>query len=227
LTGGLSDIISRLWAVLPKRWFAEQTPNLSAILRSIATPWAWLYNVTSYVICQTRLGTATDTWLDFISFDFFGNGLSRKSSESDLNYRTRIQAALRREAATRSAVAAGLEALVGSKPIIFEPANCMDTGSYGMQSPGPTIAGTGLAYGAAGGWGSLGLPLQFFITTIRPPSAGINMLAGYGTPGGGYGAGAISYIDLALLPGHVSDQDIQSTLCSLLPVNAIAWLRIS
>jgi hypothetical protein len=227
MTGSLSDIISRLWAVLPKRWFAEQTPNLSAILRSIATPWAWLYSVTSYVICQTRLSTATDIWLDFISFDFFGTKLGRKGNESDLNYRTRIQAALLRETATRPAVSAGLEALVGSKPIIFEPANCMDTGSYGMYSPGPAIAGTGLAYGAAGGWGSLGLPLQFFITTIRPPSAGINMLAGYGTPAGGYGEGAISYIDLALLPGHLSDQDIQSTLCSLLPVNAIAWLRIS
>jgi hypothetical protein len=227
MTGSLSDIISRLWAVLPKRWFAEQTPNLSAILQSIATPWAWLYGLASYVICQTRLGTATDIWLDFISFDFFGNELSRKGNESDLNYRTRIQAALLREAATRPAVSAGLEALVGSKPIIFEPANCMDTGSYGMQSIGPAIAGTGLAYGATGGWGSLDLPLQFFITTIRPPSAGINMLAGYGTPAGGYGEGVISYIDLALLPGHVSDQDIQSTLCSLLPVNAIAWLRIS
>jgi hypothetical protein len=225
MTGTLSDIISRFWAVLPKRWFAEQTPNLSAILRSIATPWAWLYGVASYVICQSRLGTATDSWLDLISFDFFCDKLNRKSNESDLNYRMRIQAALLREAATRPAVSAGLEALVGSKPIIFEPRNCMDTGSYG--SPGPAIGGTGLAYGAAGGWGSLDLPLQFFITTIRPPSAGISMLAGYGTAAGGYGAGAISYIDLALMPGHVTDQDIQSTLCSLLPVNAIAWLRIS
>jgi hypothetical protein len=227
MTGSLSDIISRLWAVLPKRWFAEQTPNLSAILRSIGTPWAWLYDLTSYVICQTRVSTATDIWLDFISSDFFGNKLGRKSNESDPNYRTRVKAALLREAATRSAVSAGLEALVGSKPIIFEPANCMDTGSYGVQSPGPAIAGTGLAYGIAGGWGNLNLPLQFFISTIRPPAAGVNMLAGYGIPVGAYGEGEISYIDLALLPGHVSDQDIQSTLCSLLPINAIAWLRIS
>ena len=51
--------------------------------------------------------------------------------------------ALLREAATRSAVSAGLEALLGSPPIIFEPASCMDAGSYGMQSPGPAIAGTG------------------------------------------------------------------------------------
>jgi hypothetical protein len=35
-----------------------------------------------------------------------------------------------------------------------------------------------------------------------------------------------SYVDLTLLPGTVTDQDIQSTLCSLLPLNALAWLRI-
>ena len=52
------------------------------------------------------------------------------------------------------------------------------------------------------------------------------MLAGYGSPSGGFGNGATSYIDLALLPGYVTDIDIQSTLASLLPVNAIAWLRI-
>ncbi len=89
------------------------------------------------------------------------------------------------------------------------------------------MPGTGLAYGQAGGWGNLELPLQFFITVARPPTPGVSMLAGYGTPNGGYCEGAISYVDLALLPGNVTDQDIQSTLCSLLPVNAVAWLRIS
>ncbi len=227
MTGSLSDIIARLWTVLPKRWFAEEAPNISAILRVIATPWVWLYDLASYVGNQTRLGTASDNWLDFFSFDFFGDELSRKPTESDQRYRARIQAALLREAATRSAVSAGLEALVGSKPIIFEPGNCFDTGCYGAQSAGPAIAGTGLAYGAAGGWGSLAMAQQFFITVTRPPSAGISMLAGYGTPAGGYGEGLISYVDLALLPGHVSDQEIESILCSLLPVNAIAWLRIS
>jgi hypothetical protein len=227
MIGSVPDIINRLMAVLPKRWFAEQTPNLTSILRSIATPWAWLYGVTNYVILQTRISTATDSWLDFVSLDYFGDKLNRRADESDSNYRKRISAALLREAATRSAVSAGLEALVGSKPTIFEPAKPMDTGSYGPQSLGSATNGTGLAYGVTGGWGSLDLPLQMFITTVRPPSAGISMLAGYGTPAGGYGEGMISYIDLELLPGHVSDQDIRSTLCSLLPINAIAWLRIS
>jgi hypothetical protein len=227
MAGDQADIVSRLRAVLPKRWFAEQSPNLSALLQGIATPWVWLYGIIAYAISQTRLSTATDSWLDLISYDFFGGQLGRKSGESDLNYRTRIKAALLREAATRPAVSFGLEALVGSRPLIFEPANCMDTGSYGAPSGGPTIIGTGLAYGQAGGWGNLDLPLQFFVTATRPATPGVNMLAGYGIPSGGYGEGAISYFDLALLPGHVTDQDIQSTLCSLLPVNAVAWLRLT
>jgi hypothetical protein len=227
MAGDLPDVNSRLRAVLPKRWFAEESPNLSAILESMATPWVWLYSMVSYVISQTRLSTATDIWLDLISYDFFGDGNDRKPAESDANYRNRIKAALFRDAATRSAVSSGLEALVGGQPWIFEPANCMDTGSWGTSLPNTNLSGTGTAYGIVGGWGNLQLPLQFFVAATRPPTSGVAMLAGYGTPNGGYGEGVISYIDLALLPGNVTDQDIQSTLCSLLPVNVTAWLRIN
>jgi hypothetical protein len=227
MTGDLSDFISRLWAVLPKRWFAEQGPNLGALLSSIATPWVWLYNLITYVIIQTRLATATDVWLDLMGVDYFGYRLPRKTNEADFSYRTRIQAALLQEAATRSAVSAGLQGLTGTSPVIFEPANCMDTGSYGILSGPGNMPGTGMAYGQAGGWGSLQLPLQFFITATCPATPGVGMLAGYSTSAGGYGAGSISYIDLSLLPGHVTDADIQATLCSLLPVNAVAWLRIN
>jgi hypothetical protein len=226
MVGDLSDFVSRLRAVLPKRWFAEQSPNLVALLSSIATPWVWLYGLIAYVITQTRLATATDGWLDLIAFDYFGRNLSRRSSEADFAYRGRIQTALLREAATRSAVEAGLLNLIGSQPAIFEPANCMDTGSYGTVTTTPNALNTGMAYGQAGGWGSLQLPLQFFVAVTRPATPGVGMLAGYGTPNGGYGEGAISYINLSLLPGNVVDADIQATLCRLLPINAVAWLRI-
>ena len=227
MVGDLSDFVSRLRTAIPKRWFAEQSPNLGALLSSIATPWVWLYGLISYVVTQTRLATATDGWLDLIALDYFGRDLSRGTSESDSAYRRRIQAALLREAATRSAVDAGLQALIGTKPAIFEPANCMDTGSYGGAASGLNALATGMAYGQAGGWGSLQLPLQFFVTATRPATPGVGMLGGYGTSYGGYGEGAISYIDLSLLPGSVTDADIQTTLCRLLPVNAVAWLRIT
>lgn len=226
MKGDLADFVSRLSVVLPKRWFAEQSPNLVAMLTSIATPWVWLYGLITYVITQTRLATATDDWLDLISNDYFGHSLSRQPNEADFSYRRRIQAALLREGATRSAVSAGLESLIGARPAIFEPANCMDTGSYGDPAEGPNMPVTGMAYGQAGGWGNLQLPLQFFVTAARPPTPGLGMLAGYGTSNGGYGAGAISYVNLSLLAGHVSDADIEATLCSLLPINAMAWLRI-
>jgi hypothetical protein len=199
MLGDLSDFVSRLRTVLPKRWFAEQSPNLDALLTSIATPWVWFYGLITYVITQTRLATATDGWLDLIALDYFGRNLIRRTSETDFAYRSRIQAAMLQEAATRSAVEAGLQGLVGTQPAIFEPANCMDTGSYGAVTTSSDTLDTGMAYGQAGGWG---------------------------TPNGGYCEGVISYVDLSLLPGTVADADVQATLCRLLPVNAVAWLRI-
>lgn len=226
MTGDLENIVSRLSAVLPERWFAEHSPNLEALLRCVATPWAWLYNLIDYVIAQTRLRTATDQWLDLIARDYFGAGLDRKGNESDYSYRARIQRLLLRGAGTRTAVSSGLTYLTGTKPRIFEPANCMDTGSYGSATGSLNIPGSGLAYGVAGGWGNLNLPYQFFVSVARPAIQGVSGLSGYGTSSGGYGVGPISYVDLAALPGHVTDQDIQLTLRSMLPVNAVAWLRI-
>ena len=226
MTGDLNDILSRLWAVLPKGWFCEQSPNLTALLTSVGTPWVWLYSSIQYIIAQTRIATATDSWLDLVAVDYFGNQLPRNVNEADALYRGRIQAALLREAATRPAVMAGLASLIGTPPDIFEPAKCRDTGSYGVFSAANQQGCTGLAYGDIGGWGNLNLPLQFFVTTARPQTPGAGVVAGYGTANGGFGAGDASYIDLALLPGTITDQAIEVTLSSLLPANAIAWLRI-
>jgi len=227
MTGDLSDIVSRLQCVLPKRWFGDQSPNLTAIITSIATPWVWLYGLLTYVISQTRIGTATDDWLDLIALDFFGWRLKRKSGEGETSYRTRIQRNMLREAATRSAISSCMEDLTGSVPRIFEPANCSDTGSYGTLANGSAAANSGLAYGAFGGWGSLNLPFQFFVTITRPPTPGVGVLAGYRTNAGGYGEGSIAYVALSQLPGQVTDEDIQKNLSSLLPVNTVAWLQIN
>lgn len=226
MVGDLTDFLSRLRSMLPKRWFAEQSPNLTTLLTAIATPWVGLYDLLNYVRQQTRLLTATDTSLNLISHDYFGLGLKRKASESDASYRARIQAALLRESATRPAVSIGLKNLTGITPVIFEPSNCADTGSYGGLVTGSVVLGTGMAYGQAGGWGSLLLPYQCFVTVYRPAAQGIGAVAGYGTSTGGYGSGATSYVDLSLLPGRIGDDDIQVALVSLLPVNAVAWLKI-
>ncbi len=219
MVGDIADIVGRLVAALPGRWFGSSSPNLMGLLSSIGTSWVWLYDRITYVIQQTRLLTATEEWLDLISNDYFGAAMTRKSGEPDSSFRTRIQTALLAEAATRDAVSAGLQSLTGTMPTIFEPAKCSDTGGYGL-------IGGGMAYGSAGGWESLSLPLQCFITVTRPPTLGANGIAGYGTPAGGFGEGSISYVDLGLLPGEVTDQDIQDAISRLMPINAVAWLRI-
>nr|WP_294511680.1 hypothetical protein [uncultured Rhodopila sp.] len=226
MTGDLYDFVARIRSAIPKRWFGDQAPNLTAIITCIATPWTWLYGLLTYVISQTRIGSASDNWLDLIALDFFGSDLARDSGENDTSYRSRIQRNLLRTAASRSAVSSCMEQLTGAEPRIFEPAKCSDTGSYATVADGPVPPGCGLAYGAAGGWGNLNLPFQFFITITRPPTPGVGLLAGYGTNAAGYDAGSIAYFDLSMLPGQVTDEDIQNTLSSLLPINTVAWLQI-
>lgn len=223
MKGDVADFVARLSSVLPRGWFGENTPNLSAVLACLATPWSWLYGLIRYVSAQTRLSTTTDWWLDIFSIDFFGNGLPRNQAESDTSYRHRIRLALLQGAATRPAIVAGITALIGSAPTLFEPARCADTGSYGAAT---SFVGSGCAYGQAGGWGNLNLPYQFFITVTRPPTPGSGMLSGYTDAAGGWDVGSLSYVDLADLPGYVTDKDIRQALCKLLPVNTVAWLRI-
>ncbi len=226
MLGDVLDFVSRLTAVLPKRWFGDQTPNLLALLGAIATPWSWLYSLIDYTKCQSRISTASDGWLDLAASDYFGSNLIRNINESDVQFRVRILAGMLPTAGTRSALSAQLQNLTGIAPAIFEPANCLDTGSYGEPLSTGIIAGGGMAYGQAGGWGSLALPYQLFVTATRPATPGVGMLGGYGCPAGGYGVGESSYVNLELLPGNVTETDIQTAVCRLLPVNAVAWLRI-
>ena len=227
MTGDLSDFVLRIRSVLPKRWFGDQAPNLTAIITSIATPWTWLYGLLNYAVSQTRIRTASDNWLDLIALDFFGSDLVRASGESDTSYRSRIQKTLLRTAASRSAIASCMEQLTGTEPRIFEPARCSDTGAYATVADQPVPPGCGLAYGVVGGWGSLNLPFQFFVTITRPPTPGVGLLPGYGTNAAGYDAGSTAYFDLSMLPSQVTDEDIQNTLSKILPVNTVAWLQIT
>jgi hypothetical protein len=226
MVGDLENFVFRLRTVLPKRWFGEQSPNLNAIIAGLATPWAWLYSLLSYVAQQARITTAVGTWLDLAAADYFGETLRRKPNEADTIYGTRIKKALLREAGTRRALKVFVLDICGSEPRIFEPAYCSDTGAYGAFTPGAGCPCFGLAYGVTGGWGNLNLPYQFFISIKRPASPGVAMLAGYGISTGAFGSGSISYVDLAQLPGQVTDEDIRSGLLCLLPVNAVAWLQI-
>jgi len=226
MVGDLTDLVGRLRALLPGRWFGDVTPNLDGLLQSIATPWSWLYASVQFVIEQTRIATATGQWLDLIGGDFFGTTLLRFNGENDARYRSRIQYRLFRHAATRQAVAHAVEHLTGSQPAIFEPANPADTGAYSNGVADEPGTGMGVAYCVAGGWGSLAMPHQFFLTMKRPAITGLASVAGYRDVASGYGVGSGSYVDLGLAPGGLTDEDLLAAVSELLPVCTVAWVRL-
>ena len=212
MTGDTADFASRIKAVLPNRWFPDQSPVLDALLTGLATAWSALYALLAFVRAQPRLATATGSFIDVIGQDFFGPRLPRRFAEADDAYRGRIAAALVREHATRAALEAALLTLTGRAPAIFEPARPADTGTY---------AGPALGYGIAGAWGSLELPFQVFVVARRPPPAGIATVAGYGT------AGPLARASLADSGGQVTDTDIYAAITAVLPTASIAWTRIT
>ena len=210
-------MLARLASLLPLRWFPDPAPVLSALLAGLADGWAWLYAMLGYARLQTRIATATDSFLDLVSQDCFGGGLPRRTGESDTSFRTRIQRELLRERATRPALVSVLTDLTGRAPVIFEPARPADTGGYGIA----------LGYGVAGGWGSLALPFQTFVTAFRPLGAGVPNVAGWGVGAGGWGAGAIEYASRPMVEAQVTDSDMTGAIARSLPVATIAWTRIS
>jgi hypothetical protein len=222
MTGSAADMIARLLALLPLRWFGDVTPVLSALLAGLADGWSWLYSMLTYARLQTRVATATDTFLDLIAQDFFAAGLPRRAGESDAAFRLRIQREMLRPRATRAALVGELTNLTGRSPVVFEPARPADTGGYGIA----------LGYHVAGGWGSLKLPFQVFVTAFRPLGTGVPLVAGWGHAGtahgaGGWGVGAIEYASLAQVESQVTDADINAAIAGTVPVAVTAWTRIA
>jgi hypothetical protein len=223
MVGDQQDMVSRLKAVLPLRWYPDDTPVLDSLLNGLGWAWASIYSLVQYARTQARISTAQDVWLDIAARDYFGDRTRRRVGESDDRFRSEILRDLIRDHGTRASVLHVLLDLTGRTPIIFEPANPCDTGGY----VGAAGAGGGVAYGVTGGWGSLNLPFQFFVTAYRPLGGGIAVVAGWNSGVGGYGAGAIEYADLSLIQGQVTDADINAAIIDVLPVAVIGWTRIT
>lgn len=222
MIGDQSDFQARLKAVLPLRWFSDETPVLDSVLSGLGAAWAWVYSLLEYVKAQTRIATATDVWLDVIAADFFGSRLARMTGEGDASLRHRISKELLRERATRNALNLALTQLTGRSPVIFEPSRPADTGGYGSLEGD----GGGVSYNAYGGWGNLDLPFQCFVTAYRPVGGGIAEVTGWGEAAGSYGAGAIEYASLAMVPAQVTDANIYATVAATIPVATVAWTQI-
>lgn len=226
-TGDQADVLLRLKSTLP-HWFGDSNPILDAVLTGLAWAGAFVYSLYAYAKLQTRIKTATDGWLDMIAADFFGTTLLRQANQSDASFRARIIINLFRERATRAGIIKVLEDLTGRTPTVFEPMRPADTGGYGVAQS--------LAYGLAGGYGSMLLPFQCFVDAYRPASTGIPNVGGYGlanygaTNGGpgGYGvASQIEYASLDMIQGAVTDSDLYQAADSVKPAGTIIWMRIS
>jgi hypothetical protein len=217
-TGDQQDMLGRLQALIPRGWFGDAQPVLTALLKGFAAIFANVYTVLAYARLQLRIATATDGWLDVVSADFFGTTLPRKTGESDTAFRNRITINLFRERATRKAVVQVLTTLTGRAPLIVEPRRPADTGGYGIAC----------GYGVAGAYGSLLLSYQAFVTAYRPIGTGIPFVAGYGSSPSGYSIGSRGeYASLGMVQQAVSDADIYAAIASVIPAGTIAWTRIT
>jgi hypothetical protein len=216
MTGDADDMMQRLKALLPPRWFPDETPVLDGFLAGLANTAAWAYSLVQSAGLQTRLATASGAFLDMIAQDFFGARLARGVAQGDDAFRALIGRELLRERGTRPALIQVLTDLTGRVPVVFEPARPADTGSWNLAA----------GYGAAGAWGSLMLPFQCFVTAYRPAGLGIAVVNGWCQGAGGYGGGAIEYAALSMVEGQVTDADINAAIAGVMPVSSIAWTRI-
>ena len=221
MTGDTADIVRRLRAELPSRWFADDAPVLNAVLTGAATVLAVVYGWITYARRQARIATADAYWLDIISRDFFATALPRRQGEADASFRNRIFARLFRDTSTRAGIIAGVAFLTGRTATIIEPWNTGDCGAWNNGR---------MAWGTAGAWGSLALPNQFFMQVKRPNSGGVSGVQGWGTQPqmvGGWGVGAIEWVSASMFQGAVSDADIYATITDLKAAGTTAWVNIS
>ena len=154
-----SDIVARLQKWLPAGWFPTAVgTRIFATLAGFASSLSTVLAQITYTKLQTRVATATDGFLDMISYDYFGTGLPRLSAEVDSVYRARILASLIQSRVTRQGMIATLTALTGRVPRVFEPKRPMDTGGWGGNPFG--------GYGVAGGYSNPAI--QTFQALIVP-----------------------------------------------------------
>ena len=212
------DMHGRLRKLIPPGWFSEDCPFLNAAIEQCAAGLSRCYALYEYARKQTRLLTASDGWLDLISYDFFGHQLRRWAGEKDESYCRRIQNSLLRESGTRKAISDSLLYLTGQAPDIFEPQRPLDTGGYNMPVNG---------YGHAGRYGSVMLPYQAFIQVTMPPLDIHSSIAGYHCSPSGYSLKAWgAYLCADEVDRGLKSSGVQEAITSVKPEGTIIWLRL-
>jgi hypothetical protein len=217
--GDQADMVTRIKALLPNGWFADATPILDAVLNGIGWALAFVYSLIDYARLQTRIATATDGFLDLISFDYFGLNLPRKTSETDSAFRARISSELLLQRTTRLGVTEALQILTGRTPIIFEPTRALDTGGLNTPSMGLNVAG---------GLGTYTMPYQCFVFAFRTLGQGVPNIAGLGIPTGALNTPSYAaLINANMVTGAVSDADIFAAADAAKAAGTTLWTNIS
>lgn len=162
-TGDQNDVTSRLFGLLPP-WFSQLSSDvvIKAVLSGIATVLSGIYALIDYAADQTRIGSATDGFLDLIAWDFFASLISRYADDTDDSFRARILAFALMPRLTRAGITTMLTTLTGRSPSILALWNPQDCGGWSDGKSGSIIA-----WNKAGCWG-LRLPNQLSIVAYRP-----------------------------------------------------------
>lgn len=212
-TGDQADIVSRLKSYLPRAWFPDNAPIVTAVLQGMAWGLSSQYALLTYAGLQTRIASASDGWLDIISNDFFGTGLPRLTNETDGAFRARILANLFVKGPTRRDMSAVLKLITGRTPDIFEPSNTTDSGGWDARFYWD---------GGYGRWGDP-MPYQSLVTAYRP-TGGLQSLMewdSYRMAWDAYGAWSDSQATT------VTDAAIIAAVESTRAVGTVVWLRIA
>lgn len=228
-TGSVSDIVARLQKWLPQRWFPIQAknadgtvPRIFAQLVSWSTALSQVFAQIQYAKAQTRVGTATDGWLDLASQDYYGGNLPRLAGETDPAFAARIIAAFPPRGATRPQIIAALTAFTGTAPRVVEPWRLQDTGAWDA----------GISYWDIDTqqnpwrWGDASVRYQGFIITPAPPTpAGPNPVrtwddSAYWDEANAYG---FYWLDLA---NSVGQAQLEALITRTHVEGTIVWLQI-
>ena len=110
-------MLSRIKATLPHGWAGDTSPNVDSLLTGGATAATLTQANIDAAKLQTRLATATGSFLDIASLDFFGKESPRIPSETDAYFSTRIRATLFKPKVTYEALGLAVNAAMAGSGI--------------------------------------------------------------------------------------------------------------
>ncbi|WP_336999019.1 hypothetical protein [Pantoea agglomerans] len=215
--GDFDDIHSRLQALLPAGWFGDKSPVLEAVLSSCARSLTWCYSLYAYARLQTRIATASDSWLDIAARDFFGTRLIRDEGMLDNELRRKISKSLFCERGTRQAIIITIKELTGLEPTIIEPLRPADTGGYGIPATG---------YGMAGRYGSRSIPFQAFVIAHRSVKNDTTDDSSHNEAPVICSHSVTENNDVMMSSGKATDAQIYAAIAAVKMQGTIVWVRV-